>query len=586
MLNISLALLAAFALCAQMAIGAELPAGGDALLGPEDLAKVANPPQHQLLSNEGPNGTPAIQADIEAAGDMPWTTQYSWRIDKPVKKGDVLHIRFQARNVFSMTGSSNLGVVFEMNTAPHSKSIDAPIAVGSQWETIDLPFVAKQDFEAGKSQLCIRLAYAKQKVQIAGLRLINYANTVKYADLPRVKLTYAGREADAQWRKDALQRIEKLRKADLKVVVRDAAGKPIPNAQVSAELVRHGFGFGTCVSMRLLEDSKDGEIYRQKVKELFSTVVIENELKWQNITGHKYVRSDALVAWLKENEIPTRGHCLVWPGQQFLPRHVLAMMDQPETLKKAVEDHVRETVSRYRGQLIDWDVINEPFANHVIMDRLGNGVMVDWFKIAHEADPNVKLFINDYEILACGNMLSTPHQEHYYKTIKYLIDQGAPISGIGMQGHFSSNITSPENLLKILDRYAALGLRIKVTELDINLDDQELRADYMRDFHIALFSHPAVDGILQWGFWEGAHWIPNAALFSKDWSIRPHGQAFVDLVHGQWKTTASGQTDASGAYALRGFRGTYRVTASANGKTIEQMTRLVSDGGEAVLTLQ
>lgn len=567
-------------LCVSVAFAAELPAGGDPVLD-QSAIRVADA---KTVNVNGPGFDKAIEVDIPAATREPWDRQFTATSPVAIKRGDVVHIQFFARNIESMTGQANLGVVFELNQAPHTKSADVQVTAASEWTEINIPFTARQDFQPGGAQLAVRLGLAKQRVQIGGLRVLNYRDTVKIADLPKVRRDYDGRAADAPWRKEALARIEQIRKSDLTIRVVDAAGKPVPGAKVSATLKRHAFGFGTAISMRLLEDSPDGEKYRQTVKELFSTAVTENELKWQNIVGHKYTKSDALVQWLNENEIPTRGHVLIWPGKQYLPKHVVDL--PPAEMKAEIERHIKETAARYRGKLIDWDVINEPFTNHFVMDQLGNEVMVDWFKLAHAADPEAKLYINDYSILASGNMLDTPHQQHYYETIKYLVDNGAPIHGIGMQGHFGTSVTSPENLLKILDRYAAFGLRIKVTELDMNMDDEELRADYMRDFHIALFSHPAVDGILQWGFWEGAHWIGNAALFARDWSIRPHGQAFIDLVHRDWKTQVQAQaTDAKGETSVRGFHGNYEVSVTnAAGQTITKTVELPAGG--TLITVQ
>lgn len=564
--------------------GTDLPAGGKVLLSQNDLLQAG--PRFQTVGVQGPGFTKALQATIEKAGAQPWDVQFQATTKEPISRGDVLHIRFYARNIQSMTGQAQLAVVYELNQAPHTKSVDISVTAGSEWTPVDIPFTAKQDFKAGGGQLAVRLALAQQVVQLGGLQLLNYGNSVKASDLPRVNMDYAGREANAPWRTAAMERIEKLRKSDMKLIVTDSAGKPIPDAKVSAVLQQHAFGFGTAVSPRLMAQDADGEMYRQKVAELFSTAVIENDLKWGNIVANGYSRGDQAVQWLNDHGIPVRGHCLVWPGQRFLPKQILAMAEKPEELRKAVADHVTETATHYAGKVIDWDVINEPYANHWIQDRLGNEVMVEWFKLAHAADPNAKLFLNDYEILASGNRVGTPHQDHFYNTIKYLKDNGAPIHGIGMQGHFGANLTSPENLLKILDRYAELGLRIKVTELDIRpLDDEQLRADYLRDFHIALFSHPAVDGVLQWGFWDGAHWLPDAALFARDWTIRPHGQAFVDLVHGQWKTKAPGTTDRAGAYGFRGFYGRYEIEVSANGKT-QKFAGDLSKGGELKLMME
>lgn len=494
-------------------------------------------------------------------------------MEQPVQAGEVVHVRFWARNVQSMTGSARLAAVVEQAKVPHAKLMDLPVTVGSDWQCVDLPFVANRSYPAGEWQFSIRVGYAAQVLQIAGVEIRNYGKSLDIQSLPRMRLSYDGREADAPWRKAALDRIEKIRKEDLSIQVIDSTGQPIADATVHAVLSKNAFGFGTCVSMKLLDNDADAERYRQTLKELFNCVVIENELKWPSLVKHGYARTDRLIGWLRENDLAIRGHVLLWPSARYLPKQAVDLKDRQDELRQLIARHITETVSRYRGQLIDWDVINEPFAHHDAMAWLGNAAMVEWFRLAHAADPEAKLYINDYEILASGDMLNTTHQNHYFNTIQYLLAQGAPVHGIGMQGHFGSNITSPGNLLKILDRFASLGLRIKVTEMDLAISDEELRADYYRDFLITLYSHPSVDAVMQWGFWEGSHWIPASAIIAKDWTYRPHGKMFLELMKG-WKTDVTLRTDAAGRCEFRGFLGEYEIKVVAGGKTLRKKYRL------------
>jgi endo-1,4-beta-xylanase len=215
---------------------------------------------------------------------------------------------------------------------------------------------------------------------------------------------------------------------------------------------------------------------------------------------------------------------------------------------------------------VEWDVINEPFANHDLMDILGREEMVEWFKMAKNLDPKPRLFINDYPSLD-GAATSNPHLNHFYDTITFLQKNGAPLEGIGFQGHFGSNVVPPERVLSGLDRFAKFGLPIAITEFDMDTQDEDLQARYMRDFLTATFSHPSVDSVIMWGFWEGRHWMPNAALYRQDWSIKPHGQVWLDLVKKAWWTNAQGATNTKGEYSTRGFYGDYIVTVNANGKT-------------------
>ena len=212
---------------------------------------------------------------------------------------------------------------------------------------------------------------------------------------------------------------------------------------------------------------------------------------------------------------------------------------------------------------MEWDVINEPWDNHDFMDTLGKDAMVHWFKLAKSLDPKPRLTLNDYP--KPGDSGDTAHLDHFYDTIAYMQKQKAPVEAIGFQGHFGGAMTAPEDLLKGFARIDAFGLPITVTEFDINTTDTALQAAYMRDFMTAAFSHPSIDTILMWGFWEKAHWLPDAALYNADWTIRPHGTVFQDLVRKTWWTNTGGITGDQGTWKSRGFYGTYDVSVTLPG---------------------
>jgi GH35 family endo-1,4-beta-xylanase len=255
------------------------------------------------------------------------------------------------------------------------------------------------------------------------------------------------------------------------------------------------------------------------------------------------------------------------------------LKDDPLALRRRVLDHIDDVLGATRGLCDEWDVLNEPFDNHDLMDVCGRDVMVEWFRRARAvADPSTRLYINDYGILASGGRTDTPHQAHYEDTIRFLIAQGAPFDGIGMQGHFGSQPTPPTTLWKILDRFAAFGKRIQVTEFDINTEDEDYQAAYTRDCVTALFAHPAVDGIVCWGFWEGAHWIANAAFYRRDWTRKPNGQAWHDLVRKTWWTNADFTTATDGSAAVRGFHGAYTVTVTSGDRSATAEATLAPGG--------
>jgi GH35 family endo-1,4-beta-xylanase len=210
--------------------------------------------------------------------------------------------------------------------------------------------------------------------------------------------------------------------------------------------------------------------------------------------------------------------------------------------------------------------------------------MVDWFKLVRSIDPKPKLFINDFAILNGGGG-TTAHRDHYEKMIQLLVDKGAPFDGIGMQGHFGTSLTSPDDLMAILDRYAKFKKSIAVTELDVVIDDEELAGNYVRDFYTVLFSHPAVTTVVMWGFWDTNHWKKNAVMYRDDWSLKPGGQAYKDLVLGKWKTQAEGTTNAKGVFKTRGFKGNYEIVVKAGGDSRTVKATLPAGGSRVDVKL-
>jgi GH35 family endo-1,4-beta-xylanase len=229
---------------------------------------------------------------------------------------------------------------------------------------------------------------------------------------------------------------------------------------------------------------------------------------------------------------------------------------------------------------VEWDVVNEPSANKRLANVLGEEEMAHWYRRAKVLDPNAKLYLNDY-----GNLGEGTLDAEYKRIIKRLLALGAPVEGIGLQAHFGFKLTPPEELYSRLEAFGALGLPLSITEFDVNVTDERLQADYLRDFMTVMFSSKSVSSFLMWGFWEGQHWLPDAALYRRDWSLKPNGQAFKDLVFKTWWTNVSGSSDTNGRYAARGFLGSYRITVTLGSRTKTQTVNLEPNSAEFVVTL-
>ncbi len=510
-----------------------------------------------------------------------WSVQLGATIAGSIKEGDRCLLTFLARCVAGPNDRANGSANVEIRQPPdYFKVGRSEFRVGKSWTPNYVPFAAARSIPEGKGGVAIHLGGGVQTVEIAGLRLLNYGPDYDLAKLPHPVLSYEGREPDAAWRREALARIDRLRKGTLPIEVVDAEGKPVPGAEIHAVLRRHAFGFGSAVTARMLCDtSAAGDKYRQVVDECFSRVVFENDLKpfaWENYRREKQegaYRKDWLeqsLAWLGERHIPVRGHYLCWgPFEPWSEK----LKDNPQAIREKILAHMRETVPELGDRVCEWDALNHPagWEKGICIDTvLGEKFYAEVFREARQLT-QLPLWINEDQVFRPGRQ-----QEEYFAIIGRLLAAGVKIDGIGNQAHFhSSYLPSPAEMLQDSDRFAALVPALQLTEFDVNTDgDEQLAADFTRDLLITCFSHPAYTGFVMWGFWEGAHWKPETALWKKDWSEKPNAKVWREWVCGKWKTDVTVQTDAKGLAVVPGFFGRYEVTVKHGAQTSRQEVAL------------
>lgn len=534
--------------------------------------------QSTLVDVTGPGISQAWRITTVADTSPSYAIEFRTPVTRAVARGDIALLRFLARavTITDESGAAFLQVVAQKSSPNYDKSLQATQSLTHAWQEFFVPFTFDADYAARAVEVVFGFGFKRQSVELAGFDFVYYGKSVALSSLPRTRATYAGSEAGAPWRTAALARIETLRKGDFSIVVVDAQGRPVPGATARVTQTKSAFHFGTALQMsRLVNDSPDNRLYRQKTLELFNAASTENDLKWppwDGEWGSNFAKTQTLagLTWLKNHGFHVRGHVLVWPGWRHLPNAITALRGTPrqDEIPARALAHIADIVTATRDLVDEWDVLNEPYANHDLMDLFGPAIQADWFQAARAASPTVPLFLNDYSNHDAS--LDAGHVAHFETTARYLKDQGAPLGGLGLQAHISANPSPPANVLAVLDRYATLGLPVRITEFDVNTDDEQLQADYTRDFLIALYSHATVVGFQTWGFWENAHWIPKAAMYRADWSEKPNTRAYKSLVLDQWRTRANGTTDAQGTWHGRGFHGDYLVTVEINGQSFAQ----------------
>lgn len=525
-------------------------------------------------------GAPVFRADNPKGSSNYNGINARWFNSVPIKKGDVLLARFSARALKARqeSGEAEGMFYFQRQKASSERAVQA-FSVGPDWTLISVPFVAADDAAPGEAAAMISFGNLEQRLEIAGLEVVSFQDRVQVGALPVTRFTYAGRETDAAWRRAALARIERIRTAPVTVKVQDGRGRALRGAKVELAMTRSAFAWGSAVNADLLlQNTADAERYRQEIRELFDVTVIDNAFKWPGwrAPGGRETALGAL-DWLRGEGKLVKGHALVWPAWKFSPEDVAADPERASKIAGLVDAHIADITAATRGKLIGWDVVNEPIHETEYFQHMPREQVATWFKLAQKSDPALQLSINEYSML---NRSSSPlFIAQYLEFVGMLRGQGARVDVLGVQGHVGQTPRPPVAVLSDLDLLADGGVNtVQITEYDFNTQDEQLQADYNRDFLIALYSHRNVSGFLQWGFWQGSHWKPDAAMFRRDWSAKPSLQSWKELVRGAWRTRVGGVTSANGAYMARGHHGQYDVRVSYQGRTAQQSVALGPKG--------
>ncbi|MFI5381241.1 MAG: endo-1,4-beta-xylanase, partial [Tepidisphaerales bacterium] len=517
--------------------------------------------------------TRALRVTTAQTSANAWDIRPRCFATQPARQGDTVLIAFWMRLIAG--GTDGLGLtsfVVEKGADPYTKSITYTTGVGAEWKQFAVPFTMLESYDGKTSATSYNISFwvtfNPQVVEIGGISMLDYGPGVSYSSLSTVNWPYPGHEPDAPWRQLALQRIQKYRKAPIAIVAHDADGNPVPNVPVHVAMKRHLFGFGSAIDADLIAgNTADARTYRDTILANFNRIVFENDLKWPGWENQaNRARTMQAFDWLAANGISfIRGHNLVWPGIAYLPSDVQRMIAaaQADQLRQRIDSHITDEVGTLAGRIAEWDVLNEPYTNRDVQKVLGDHEMAAWFKLARQSDPAAKLYVNDYNIVEAGGY-DLAHQNGLADIVNLILADGGPLDGIGLQSHFDLNMTAPERVWRILDRFAAFRTDLAVTEFDVTANDEQLQADYTRDYLTTVFAHPAIKSFLMWGFWQGRHWKPDDAMYRLNWDLKPNGQAWRDLVFRQWWTDVEGATGPDGVFSVLGggFLGDYEVTVS------------------------
>jgi len=298
---------------------------------------------------------------------------------------------------------------------------------------------------------------------------------------------------------------------------------------LGAAAAQSGRYFGAAVAAFKLGDSQYTTILNRE----FNSITAENEMKWdateRSRNNFSFGSADQIANHARSQGKQLRGHTLVWHSQ--LPDWVKAIRDAT-TLRSVMNNHITTLAGRYRGQIHSWDVVNEAFDDggsgqlrgSVFRDVLGTGFIEEAFRTARTADPAAKLCYNDYSI----EDWNSPKTQGVYRLVRDFKARGVPIDCVGLQSHFGGG--PPGNFQTTLSSFAALGVDVQLTELDIAQAPANSYANTVK----ACLNVPRCTGITTWGVRDSDSWrgSENPLLFDRSGNKKPAYNSVLTALNG------------------------------------------------------
>ena len=305
--------------------------------------------------------------------------------------------------------------------------------------------------------------------------------------------------------------------------------------------------FGTAVAAGRLGDSTYSTILDRE----FNMITPENEMKWDTTEPSRgnfnFGPGDQIVSHATAHGQRMRGHTLVWHSQ--LPGWVSGIRDA-NTLRSVMNNHITSEMTHFKGKIYAWDVVNEAFADggsgqhrsSVFQDVLGNGFIEEAFRTARSVDPSAKLCYNDYNI----ENWTDAKTQGVYNMVRDFKSRGVPIDCVGLQSHFGAG-GPPSSFQTTLSNFAALGVDVQITELDIAQASPTAYANTVK----ACMNVARCTGITVWGIRDSDSWRSgdNPLLFNGNGAKKPAYDAALSALGGGGTGDPGGIVSGQ-AYAL------------------------------------
>jgi endo-1,4-beta-xylanase len=301
-------------------------------------------------------------------------------------------------------------------------------------------------------------------------------------------------------------------------------------------------GYASVTNFTMLSDAPT---YQNVATSEFNLVTPEHALKLDTISPsqnyYNFSAGDQLVQFAWNNGLKVHGHCLVWHSAQ--PAWLVNIRDRTQLLT-ALYKYIDSVLNHFKGKILVWDVVNEAlnedgsYRNSFWSQVIGKDFIELAFQRARQADPAAKLIYNDYNIEVLGKK-----SDSAYNIIADMVRRGIPIDGVGLQMHLTDQGIDYQSFADNMTRFAALGLEIYITEMDVRIPDRHTesdlqnQADIYRQIFKRCLTQPAVKAIQVWGVTDKYSWIPStypgtgsALLFDNEYNAKAAYYAVQDVL--------------------------------------------------------
>lgn len=319
--------------------------------------------------------------------------------------------------------------------------------------------------------------------------------------------------------------------------------------------------------------STENDWFKSVMLKYCNTGVSGNQFKWSGIEPSgknilNYAPFENTLNWYTSVGWEMRAHTLLWGGNNStdyhcIPQWVMNLSSNPKAMYDACKTRVIREVTRYKGKVKEYDVLNEPTHANYLQKIVGDSINWNCFKWAHEADPEARLYVNDYNIIEWQDQTN-----NFVALVKKMLQNGAPITGIGAQCHIGSSVDLVNFKIRF-DQLGQFGLPVKITEFDMGakaLTEKQYATEISKMMRLA-FSHPSIEGFIFWGLTEPT-WVPASIinLVREDKTTKLAADSLYHLVHNVWTTKLNGKSDISGNFPFKGYYGEYDVLVKVNNK--------------------